>query len=65
MAVLGRTHGHAPPTTGRGGVCLAQSVRSRSAAFCAPLVLQLGPWVLPMLGHFGPPLQASLIHMAS
>jgi len=34
-----------------------------NAAFCALLVLRFGPRVLPMLGHFEPPLQVSLIHM--
>ena len=36
----------------------------RSAAFCLFSVLRLGPRILLMLGHFGPPLLSSLIHMA-
>jgi len=62
----------APPTTGRcgsHGQPVVGSVwpgpdLSHSAAFCLPLVLRLGPRILPMLGHFGSHLLSSLIHMA-
>ena len=49
----------------RGGIYPSRSVFFFNAVFCALLVLRFGPRVLPILGHFGPPLQASLIHMAS
>ena len=52
------------PRAAHGRVCPARSVRFFNAAFCALLVLQFGPRVLPMLGHCKPPLQVSLIHMA-
>jgi len=57
-AALGRTAMRHPT---RALVGPLRSVLSRSAAFCAPLVVQFGPRVLPMLGHFGPPLQAFVI----
>jgi len=49
----------------RGGLYPSRSICFFNAAFCALLVLRFGPRVLLMLSHFGPPLQASLIHMAS
>ena len=53
------------PWLAHGELCPSRSVRFFNPAFCALLVLRFGPRVLPMLGHFEPPLQASLIHMAS
>jgi len=71
-AVRGKGNGRAShhhgswcaPRAARGGVYLAQSRRSSNAAFLCLLVLRFGPQVLPILGHFEPPLQVSLIHMA-
>ena len=49
----------------RGGSCLARSRCFFNAVFCALLMLEFGPQVLPMLGHLGTPLQASFIIQAS
>ena len=52
------------PRSARGGHCSVRSVRSCSAAFWALLMLRFGLRIVPLLGHFGPPLLSSLIHMA-